>query len=219
MCATHDKARIAGTGYGGDRVTFFAQYQYFLLKHSQTNWFSWCTRSRKDVVMVTHYGCDRSDKLSRHDFRHQIMLISFSNNGGKMWTRLIDLFHIHFFQTRYTAQLTKPPSFAQFRQIYFEDFAYSLVVLVYVCVSVNDILRDLDLNFQDHKLETFISRKPWILSQKYVIRLLQRLIFAIEWHHCASNIFLLLIKRLLLGDALATITDNMYLSAVTRIWF
>ena len=27
--------------------------------------------------------------------------------------------------------------------------------------------------------------------------------------HCASNIFLLLIKRLLLGDALATITDTM----------
>ena len=44
-----------------------------------------------------------------------------------------------------------------------------------------------------------------MLSQKYVIRLLQRLIFAIEWHDCASNTLLLLIKRLLLGDALATI--------------
>ena len=41
----------------------------------------------------------------------------------------------------------------------------------------------------------------------YVIRLLQRLIFAIEWHHCESNI--LLIKIILLGDALATITDTM----------
>ena len=55
-----------------------------------------------------------------------------------------------------------------------------------------------------------------MLSQKYVIRLLPRLIFAIEWHHCASNIFLcasniflLLIKRLLLGDSLEKITDNM----------
>ena len=43
----------------------------------------------------------------------------------------------------------------------------------------------------------------------YITRLSQRLTFVIEWHHCASNIFLLLIKRLLLGDALATITDTM----------
>ena len=49
----------------------------------------------------------------------------------------------------------------------------------------------------------------WILSQKYVIRLLQRLIFAIEWLQCASKHFLLLVKLLLLGDALATITYTM----------
>ena len=90
------------------------------------------------------------------------------------------------------------------RQICNKDFAYSLSL----CVIVSIIVLDLDLNFQDHKFETLTARKLWVLLQKDVIRLLQRFIFAIEWHHCASNILLLLIKRLLLGDALATITNT-----------
>ena len=69
----------------------------------------------------------------------------------------------------------------------------------------NVVLHDLDLNFQSQKCETLIFQKRWEVSQKYVIWLLLRFMFVIEWHHCEcctswpllsfsrSNIFLLFI--------------------------
>ena len=80
---------------------------------------------------------------------------------------------------------------------------------VSVCVSANVILRDLDLHFQDHKFEILTSRKLQVLSQKYVTQLLQMLIFAIKWHHCALNIFFVINKATITSCAQATITDTM----------
>ena len=49
--------------------------------------------------------------------------------------------------------------------------------------SVNVIRHDLGQNFQGHKFKPLISLKRREISQKCVM-LLQRLMFAIEWHRC-----------------------------------
>ena len=55
--------------------------------------------------------------------------------------------------------------------------------LVSNVTTANFVLNDLDLNFEGHTFETFMSWKRWVLHKKKR-NTMQKLIFVIDWCYC-----------------------------------